>query len=269
MPLDVTDFQTEVLDASKDTPILVDFWAPWCGPCRTLGPVLEKLDAEADGAWKLAKVNTDQMPEVSAQYGIRGIPAVKMIVDGEVVDEFTGALPEYAVKQWLEKALPSETAGLLVRAEEALLAGDISDAEALLESVLEGEGTNPAASALLARLVVFRDPQRALKLAANGMSGEATHVQTAEAVRALVTAMETSEADLPIEDGAEHAARALGSLRAQDMETTVQSLLALLQTNRYYFDDFARKTGVALFNVLGPDHEVTRKHRRTFDMWLY
>ncbi|NNE70179.1 MAG: tetratricopeptide repeat protein, partial [Rhodothermales bacterium] len=88
-------------------------------------------------------------------------------------------------------------------------------------------------------------------------------------VRSLVAAMETQETDLPMEDGAEHAARALGALRAQDLETTVQSLLALLQTNRYYFDDFARKTGVALFNVLGPDHEVTKAHRRTFDMWLY
>ncbi|MFT4603606.1 MAG: putative thioredoxin [Rhodothermales bacterium] len=268
MPLDVTDFQTEVLDASKNTPILVDFWAPWCGPCRTLGPVLEKLEAEADGAWKLAKVNTDQMQEVSAQYGIRGIPAVKMIVDGEVVDEFTGALPEYAVKQWLEKALPSETANLVGEAEAALLAGETERAEKALEGALRDEPTNAAASALLSRLVVFRDPQRALGLAANGMSGEAVHVQMAEAVRVLVRVMETQETDLPLDGGAEHAARALGTLRAQDLETTMQSLLALLQTNRYYHDDFARKAGVAVFTVLGPEHEITRKHRRTFDMWL-
>ncbi|HMB89272.1 MAG TPA: thioredoxin [Rhodothermales bacterium] len=102
-------FQKEVLDKSHEKPVLVDFWAPWCGPCRILGPTLEKLVKESKGTWRLVKVNSDKHPGLSQRYGIRGIPAVKLFVDGEVRDEFVGALPEHAVRKWLDHALPAKT----------------------------------------------------------------------------------------------------------------------------------------------------------------
>jgi putative thioredoxin len=98
-------FQKEVLDKSREKPVVVDFWAPWCGPCRILGPTLEKLARQNKGKWRLVKINSDRQPELARRYGVRGIPAVKLFVDGDVVDEFVGALPEHQVKAWLEKAI--------------------------------------------------------------------------------------------------------------------------------------------------------------------
>ncbi|MGB3544013.1 thioredoxin, partial [Rubrivirga sp.] len=114
------DFSTDVLDASRSRPVVVDFWAPWCGPCRALGPTLEKLDREAGDRWTLAKVNTDEHPELMQRYGVRGIPAVKLFVDGAVVGEFTGALPEAQVRQWLNQHIPSPAREKVQAAQSAL-----------------------------------------------------------------------------------------------------------------------------------------------------
>ena len=100
-------FQTEVLDKSAEKPVLVDFWAPWCGPCRTLSPTLDALAKESGGRWRLVKINTDAHPALAQRFGVRGIPAVKLFVDGVVAAEFTGALPEADVRRWLTANLPS------------------------------------------------------------------------------------------------------------------------------------------------------------------
>ena len=105
---DITErFQEDVIETSHRKPVVVDFWAPWCGPCKMLGPVLDKLAKESKGAWRLVKINTDKHPQIAQRYNVRGIPAVKLFVDGELADEFVGALPEPEVRKWLKPHLSS------------------------------------------------------------------------------------------------------------------------------------------------------------------
>jgi putative thioredoxin len=268
---EVSSFQEDVIEKSQNKPVLVDFWAPWCGPCQALGPILEKLAHENADTWTLVKVNTDEHPAVSQQYGIRGIPAVKLFVDGNVVDEFTGALPEYAVKQWLEKALPSENKQRVEQAEAALEADNLDLAETLLEAVLTEEPTNAKARILLAQILVFRDPERAESLAEGAAFAGPSYVQIGEAVHTIARLMRLDDNpnDLPDEDGKATYLNALNALAERDFDTTLTHFIGVIQTNRYYDDDGARKACIALFTLLGPQHPATRKHRRLFDMALY
>ncbi len=271
MPIDVDNFEDEVIQTSRRVPVLVDFWAPWCGPCHALGPILERLAERSDGKWKLAKLNTDEHPDVSQRYGIRGIPAVKLIVDGEVVDEFTGALPEYAVTQWLEKALPSENKKRLARAESAIEEGNESTAESLLEEILEDEPQNPKARLLLARILAFREPQRAADLATVSAFAGTGFVQIEEAVKTVARLFQLAEdtGALPEGDGRGTYLSALKALTSRDFDTALERFIEVIRTDRYYDDDGARKACVAVFTLLGDDHPVVKKYRRKFDMALY
>ena len=126
MDFELKDFREDVIEASKTTPVVIDFWAEWCGPCRTLGPTIEKLAGEAQGRWKLVKVDVEENQQLAAQFQIRSIPAVKMVFEGKLVSEFSGALPEHEIKKWLDENLPpaeEETAAVEV-IEEALRQGE-------------------------------------------------------------------------------------------------------------------------------------------------
>jgi putative thioredoxin len=269
MAYEVTDFQSDVLEASRKTPVLVDFWAPWCGPCRVLGPTLEKLADEAGDAWTLVKVNSDQHQDLARRYGVRGIPNVKLFSDGEVIDEFTGALPEHAVKQWLEKALPNENRQRIDQAQTMIEAGETEQARALLEDVLAAEPNTPQAKILLAQLLVFDDPERATTLAEGAAFAGPRFVQIEEAVQTLARLMQLAPDDLPDEDGKRVYVAAINALQQHDLDAALEHFIEVIRTNRYYDDDGARKACIALFTLLGPQHETTRRYRRTFDMALY
>jgi len=149
-------FEHDVLDASRRAPVLVDFWAPWCGPCRALTPVLEKLAEEYQGRFSLAKINTDEHPEIAANFGVRGIPNVKAFVDGALVDEFVGALPESGVRQFIARILPGPVDKLRSEARAALAAGDFETAEAKLRQAVELEPESTETGIDLAELLVAR-----------------------------------------------------------------------------------------------------------------
>lgn len=152
--IEVTDqtFQTDVVAKSFETPVVVDFWAAWCGPCRALTPVLEKLAEEADGAWILAKVDVDANQQVAGSMGIQGIPAVKAFKDGQVAAEFTGALPEPHVRNWLSQLGPSAADRLIEEGSAAEARGDLESAAQRYREAVSQEPANGEAKSALGRV---------------------------------------------------------------------------------------------------------------------
>lgn len=143
MDITVQNFETEVIAASMEVPVLVDFWAPWCGPCKALGPVLEKLEVAYAGRFKLAKVNSDEEQQLAGMFGIRSIPTCVLMVGGQPVDGFTGALPEGKLREFLDKHLPSEDAlSAEADAQAQLAAGDVQGARARLAEALAADPAN-------------------------------------------------------------------------------------------------------------------------------
>src|SRR5512139_4270869 len=140
--VDETTFLPDVIDRSRRQPVIVDFWAPWCGPCRMLSPTLERITIEANGAFALAKLNTDENQGLAAQYGVQGIPAVKMFRDGKVVGEFVGALPESQVREFIKKYAPDQSDLILTAAQDLARAQRWAEAETAYRHALAGDPNN-------------------------------------------------------------------------------------------------------------------------------
>ncbi|HEX5141497.1 MAG TPA: thioredoxin [Dehalococcoidia bacterium] len=268
--IDVSNFEQQVIEASYEKPVLVDFWAPWCGPCRQLGPILEKLDEE-DESFTLAKLNTDEDQTTAMRYNIRSIPAVKLFVDGEVADEFLGAIPEPQVRRWLKEALPSETKQLFDDAAALLEAGDTDGAESKLEQVLAMEPGNADAAMSLANVIVFRDPVRALELAKAASHADAAKYQEAQGIETIVELLGRRDAAdaLPDDPAKAPYVQALAELGKGDLDAALSAFIDSVRLNRHYNNDAARKAALALFQVLGTRNPLTQKHQRALGMALF
>lgn len=265
MSYDITDFQTDVIKRSFEIPVLVDFWAEWCGPCKILGPVLERLAEQQKDKWVLAKVNSDIHQELAAEYGVRGIPNVKLFVDGKVVNEFTGALPEYVVTQWLQKALPDKFRKLLEQSQQLIAENRIPEAQKALEGVLRQDSANEKARVLLAGILVQSDSERALQLV-EGIEEDSEHYPIADAIRTFCGAATKLASPANLED---HPVKkiylaALSALTLRDFDTALSRFIEVIREHRFYDDDGARKACIAIFRILGDGHEATLKWRREF-----
>jgi putative thioredoxin len=275
MPAATLDFEQDVIEASREAPVLVDFWAPWCQPCQVLGPRLEALAEEAasdeDAAWSLVKVNTDEEPGLAQRFGVRGLPTVKLFHEGEVIDEFTGAKPERALRQWLDAALPSEEKARLESAREALAEGRFDTAASLLREARDDDPENDEAQILLARALVFDEPREAAALADEAAPADSGLRQTQESVQTVSRLLMIFEEDGPAlpEGPPQDYLRAIDALSRSDFDAALERFIAVVREDRDYDDDGARKACVALFTLLGPEHPATQKHRPVFDRALY
>ena len=268
------DFETAVLKRSETTPVVVDFWAPWCGPCRALGPLLERLAAEHQGAFILAKVNVDEAPAVSQAFGIQSIPAVKGFRDGMLVGEFVGAQPEATVRKLLELVLPTAADGLVARA--ATLAPEA--AEAALREALELEPRHARALLDLARIVAARgDTAGALQLLErvsppSPLVGESERLAAELRMRTDGAGDQaTLRARIAADPDDLRARLDLGRTLAAlgKHEDALAELLDVVRRDRHFADDGARKAMVDLFAVLGADHPLTERYRNELAKALF
>jgi putative thioredoxin len=260
------DFEREVRQRSATTPVVVDFWAPWCGPCRTLGPVLERLTAEHTGAFVLAKVNVDEAPAVAQAFRVQSIPAVKGFRDGALVAEFVGAQPEAVVRELLARVLPSEADRLV--AEAATLRAP--DAEAKLESALALEPRHGRGLVALAhRKADAGDVTGALDLLSRVTPPSpvladaerlAAELRMRTADGADFAALQARVAEQPGDLGARLAlGRALAAERRYG--DALGELLEVVRRDRGFEDGAARKAMLDVFEVLGGDDPLVDRYR--------
>ncbi|MGE5215387.1 MAG: thioredoxin [Chloroflexota bacterium] len=270
--IDVSEenFEAEVLQRSVQVPVLVDFWAEWCGPCKALSPVLEKLAEEFAGEFILAKINVDENPNLAGAFGVQGIPAVKLVKDGQLASEFTGALPEPMVREFLAKFLPTAADKQALEAQALEEEGKNSEAKALYLSIIESDPNHPSALLGLGRVAMNEGDADSAREYLDKISIIADERKEADRLIARLNLQNGAAENLtslrervksePDNIAAKfELAQALAG--AEKYDEALKEFLDIVKRDRAFQDDGARKAMVQIFEVLGSEDPLTDKYR--------
>ncbi|RKE34476.1 thioredoxin [Paraburkholderia sp. BL23I1N1] len=282
MDTTLATFEQDVITASTLAPVLVDFWAPWCGPCKTLGPMLEKLEAEAAGKWKLVKVNVDENQELAGHFQVRSIPHVMAFADGQPVDQFVGVLPEGQLREFIERLVPQGADAARLEAQAALAEGRRDDAYNALQAALAYDPGFDEAR--MDRIEMLLEDHR-IDEARNEV--DLLSPKTTQGIDARFNAIKTrldavdAAADLPPTDALEakvganpddlearfNLASAL--IARRKYEGALEHLLAIVQRDRTFRDDIGRKTMLSVFDLAAHQPELVSQWRRKLSALLF
>ena len=266
------DFDQQVLQRSRQVPVLVDFWAAWCGPCQMLMPLLAKLAGEYQGRFFLAKVNSDQEQELARQYGIRSLPTVKLFKDGAVADEFMGVQPEAAIRELLDRHIPRESDAALAAALAARQDGKTEQALEMLDTITQSDSANEKAKIAYADLLFacarYDESEQVLGTLAPASRQEpaiAAMLARVDFARAAKDAPPVAELEHAIaEDTADCQARyrlAAHQVLQGEYEAALQQLLEIVKRDRAFADDAGRKGMLIVFDLLGGKGELVNRYR--------
>ncbi len=276
----LSTFERDVLEASAEAPVLVDFWAPWCGPCKSLGPLLERLERDYGGRWRLVKVNSDTNPELTASFSVRSIPYCVAFVDGNPVAQFMGAQPEAYVRAFLDRLIPNPSETEHRAAQEAMTQGQVEIAEQHLKNAIALDPANDGARLAMIGLLLDRADDAGARAQFDILSSNAEQQSAYAAVRTRLEAAERAASLPPVESLIERIGSDESDLQARldlaeikiaerAFRPALEQLLQIVRLDRGFGDDIGRRKMLAVFEMAAEQPGLVDEYRSKLSAVLF